>query len=142
MEKQRRRQIRISALVFWLAVTAVGTLPVQRVLADFQYGTSIIPSTYKPPRNSTFGPGSQINQAGVGDVTSPAGQIFSGFKGGYGGTDILVGTVTVTDLAIGEPYTDLYGVPITINLRIKDRDTNGVYLRIVRKSAPHRILQH
>jgi hypothetical protein len=86
--------------------------------ADFQYGTTITPSVVNPSETIS-GPGSQVSQAGIGNFDAPTGPIFNGLANGTYGTDITVGTLSVTDFAIGH-YVDTYAASITIQLKIKD----------------------
>ena len=90
---------------------------------DFQYGTTVTPSPINPTA-TVGGPGSQVSQAGVGNFATPAAPSFD--ASAAGGADITVGTITVTDLALGAAYTDTYGpTTITVNLKIKDVPSNA-----------------
>lgn len=90
---------------------------------DFQYGSTVTPSPINPTA-TVGGPGSQVSQEGVGNFASPAAPTLN--AGGPLGTDIIVGTISVTDLAIGSAYTDTYGpTTIDINLKIKDVTSSG-----------------
>jgi hypothetical protein len=84
---------------------------------EFQYATTLTsPIT---PNQTIGGPGSQVSQAGIGNFAAPTGQIFNGFVNGLNGIDLIVGTISVTDLGIGS-YVDTYSVPFTLQLKIKD----------------------
>ena len=87
---------------------------------DFQYGTLVTPSPINPTA-TVGGPGSQVSQAGIGNFSSPAAPTFNAGVNGSLGTDITVGSITITDLALGAAYMDTYGpTPITVNLKLKD----------------------
>jgi len=84
---------------------------------DFTYVTVVTPAA--PPA----GVGSQVTQ---GSETPPG--TFNAASVPTAGTDITVGTVTVTDLAPGFAYTDNYTIPINVKLTITDQANPGTPL--------------
>jgi len=109
------------------ASTLVAGQQAHAAFADFQYGTTVTPSPINPTA-SVPAQGSVINQAGVGTYPAPTGAVTNAAVNGPLGSDITVGTITVTDLGLGA-YTDTYGpTVITVNLALRDVDSTAVGL--------------
>ena len=120
-----KRTFALAALTTVLSLALGRTAPAG--FADFQYGTNVTPSPINPTA-SVPAQGSVINQAGVGTYPAPSGVVNNAAINGALGTDITVGTITVTDLGIGA-YTDTYGpTVITIDFALRDVDTTAVGL--------------
>lgn len=112
---QGKRKILLGLVAIALALSIDGSS--YGAVGDFTYGSTVTPSPINPTGGT--GPGSQVSQAGVGNFTTPTAPVYSATVNPLG-TDIVVGTINITDLGIG-PYTDIYGpTPISISLKIKD----------------------
>jgi hypothetical protein len=91
----------------------------------FQYGTTVTLNLINPT-SSVGGPGSQVIQAGVGNFAAPTPPTFNAGLNGVLGTDITVGSISVTDIGFGA-YVDTYGpTTITIDLALKAVDSGAV----------------
>jgi hypothetical protein len=94
---------------------------------DFQYGTTITPSPINPT-SSVPAQGSIISQSGVGTYPAPSGAVYNAGLNGALGTDVTVGSISVTDLGLGA-YTDTYGpTAINVNFALKDVTSGQVGL--------------
>lgn len=112
----QRRGVFIAMVAAVVSLVSVRLAPAAAF--DFQYGSLVTPSPINPT-STVGGPGSQVSQAGIGNFATPTAPTFNADH--MFGTDITVGNITVTDLAIGANYTDNYGpTPIMIELKIKD----------------------
>jgi hypothetical protein len=90
----------------------------------FQYGTDATPPTINPNVVPGFTPGTRINQAGVGNPVSPAGATSDAAGSG---ADVVVGTLSVTELSTTLSYLDDYGpTPIQIMVGIRDTASGDV----------------
>jgi len=99
-----------------VAVAALMLAATQRAFGaagDFQYGTTVTPGLLTTS-------GSSVGQTGVGNFTTPAAPTFSAAVN-PAGTDIVVGTISITDLGLTSAHTDTYGPStIAVNLKVKD----------------------
>jgi hypothetical protein len=96
-----------------LAVAALSLATGQQcwaVFGDFTYSTVVTPATINPSA-TVGGPGSQVTQGSEAPPTTINAALLTG-------TDVVVGTITVTDLGVVVgPYTDTYG-PTAINVKV------------------------
>jgi hypothetical protein len=94
---------------------------------DFQYGTTVTPSPINPT-SSVPAKGSVISQAGIGAYPVPSGAVYNAAINGALGTDVTVGSISVTDLGLGA-YADTYGpTAINVNFALRDVASNAVGL--------------